>query len=174
MRSKPRSGEEGLEVLFRREFAPMVRALTILAGDAEAAADAVQDAFVQAHRHWARVSRLDNPTAWIRHAAINRLRNQRRGHNRMIAALPRLLRQDESVDQPTATLDVPSVLATLPEQQRAVVTLYYLLEQPTSAVADTLGVTEATVRSHLRHARVRLAGSLGDAGPVARAGEVAT
>ncbi|HEV2810355.1 MAG TPA: sigma-70 family RNA polymerase sigma factor [Acidimicrobiales bacterium] len=173
MRSTRRSGEEGLEVLFRREFAPMVRALTILAGDAEAAADAVQDAFVQAHRHWARVSRLDNPTAWVRHAAINRLRNQRRGHNRMIAALPRLLRQ-ESVEELTATLDLPSVLALLPEQQRAVVTLYYLLEQPTSAVADTLGVSEATVRSHLRHARVRLAGSLGDAGPVATAGEVAT
>ena len=173
MRSKRRPSEKGLEVLFRREFAPMVRALTILAGDPEAAADAVQDAFVQAHRHWARVSRLDNPTAWVRHAAINRLRNQRRGHNRMIAALPRLLRQ-ESVEELTATLDLPSVLALLPEQQRAVVTLYYLLEQPTSAVADTLGVSEATVRSHLRHARVRLAGSLGDAGPVATAGEVAT
>ena len=92
----------------------------------------------------------------------------------MIAALPRLLRQEESVDEPTATLDLPSVLATLPEQQQAVVTLYYLLEQPTSAVADTLGVTEATVRSHLRHARVRLAGSLKDAGPLTRAGEVAT
>ena len=152
----------------------MVRALTILAGDAEAAADAVQDAFVQAHRHWARVSRFDNPAAWIRHAAINRLRNQRRGHNRMIAALPWLLRPEESTEEPTATLDLPPVLSRLPEQHRAVVILYYLLEQPTSTVAGTLGVTEATVRSHLRHARVRLAGSLGDARPVARAGEMAT
>jgi RNA polymerase sigma-70 factor (ECF subfamily) len=174
MRSKRCPSEQELEALFRREFAPMVRALTILAGDAETAADAVQDAFVQAHRHWAQVSRFDNPAAWIRHAAINRLRNQRRGHNRMLAALPRLLRQEESMEEATVTVDLPSVLATLPEQQRAVVILYYLLEQPTSAVADTLGVTEATVRSHLRHARVRLAGSLGDACPVARTGEVAT
>lgn len=167
MRSKRRPSEEGLEALFRSEFAPMVRALTILAADAEVAADAVQDAFVQAHRHWARVSRFDNPAAWVRHAAINRLRNQQRGHNRMIAALPRMLRQEDSMEEPTATVDLPPVLATLPEQQRAVVTLYYLLEQPTSAVADTLGVTEATVRSHLRHARVRLAGSLGDGWEVA-------
>lgn len=92
----------------------------------------------------------------------------------MIASLPRLLRQEDSMEEPTATVDLPPVLATLPEQQRAVVTLYYLLEQPTSAVADTLGVTEATVRSHLRHARVRLAGSLRDACPVTRRGEVAT
>ncbi len=154
-----------MEDLFRREFAPMVRALTILAGDREAAADAVQDAFVQAHRHWARVSRLDDPAGWVRHAAVNRVRNQRRGHSRMVAALPRLLRQEDSMAEPTATADLVPVLAALPEQQRAAVVLYYLLDQPTSAVAETLGVTEATVRSHLRNARSRLVGSLGDAAP---------
>lgn len=158
-----------MEDLFRREFAPMVRALTILAGDREAAADAVQDAFVQAHRHWARVSRLDDPAGWVRHAAVNRVRNQRRGHSRMVAALPRLLRQEDSMAEPTArataTADLVPVLAALPEQQRAAVVLYYLLDQPTSAVAETLGVTESTVRSHLRNARSRLVGSLGDAAP---------
>lgn len=67
--------------------------------------------------------------------------------------------------EPTATADLVPVLAALPEQQRAAVVLYYLLDQPTSAVAETLGVTEATVRSHLRNARSRLVGSLGDAAP---------
>jgi RNA polymerase sigma factor (sigma-70 family) len=155
----------------------MVRALTILAGDAEAAADAVQDAFVQAHRHWARVSRLEDPAGWVRHAAINRVRNQRRGHNRMTAALPRLLRQEDSMAEPTAgataTADLVPMLAALPEQQRAAVTLYYLLDQPTSTVAGILGVTEATVRSHLRNARLRLLDSLRDASPGTRRGEVA-
>lgn len=155
----------------------MVRALTLLAGNAEAAADAVQDAFVQAHRHWARVSRLENPAGWVRHVAINRVRNQRRGHNRMTAALPRLLRQEDSTAEPTArataTADLLPVLAALPEQQRAAVALYYLLDQPTSAVAATLGVTEATVRSHLRNARLRLVGSLADDAPGTERGEVA-
>ncbi len=30
------------------------------------------------------------------------------------------------------------------------------MDQPTSAIAETLGVTEATVRSHLRNAQLRL------------------
>jgi RNA polymerase sigma factor (sigma-70 family) len=51
-------------------------------------------------------------------------------------------------------------LAELPAQQRASVALYYLLDQPTSAIAETLGVAEATVHSHLRNARLRLVRSL--------------
>jgi DNA-directed RNA polymerase specialized sigma24 family protein len=61
--------EDGFESLFRGQFAPTVRALTLVAGDREAAADAVQDAFLQAHRHWGRVSGLEDPAAWVRHAA---------------------------------------------------------------------------------------------------------
>jgi RNA polymerase sigma-70 factor (ECF subfamily) len=159
-RRESRDGE-GLESLFRREFAPMVRALTLFAGDPETAADAVQDAFVQAHRHWARVSRLDNPAAWVKHAAINRVRNQRRGQSRMAAALPRLVRSDGGPVESTERVDVVPALAALPEQQRAAVALYYLLDQPTSAVAEALGVTDATVRSHLRNARQRLVESFG-------------
>lgn len=152
----------GLESLFRSEFAPMVRALTLVAGSSEAAADAVQDAFVQAHRNWARVSRLENPAGWVRHAAINRVRNQRRGQSRLAAALPRLLRSDSATAGPTERLDVVPALAALPKQQREVVALYYLLDQPTSAIADSLDISEATVRSHLRHARLRLVDSFAE------------
>ncbi len=79
----------------------------------------------------------------------------------------------EPTARATATADLVPVLAALPEQQRAAVALYYLLDQPTSAVADTLGVTEATVRSHLRNARRRLVASLSDASPGSERGEVA-
>jgi hypothetical protein len=34
--------------------------------------DAVQEAFVQAVVHWRKVSRYDDPLAWIRRVAINR------------------------------------------------------------------------------------------------------
>jgi RNA polymerase sigma-70 factor (ECF subfamily) len=157
------TGDDTFEVLFRREFEPLVRALTLVAGDPEAAADAVQDAFVQAHRHWDHVLTLESPTGWVRHVAVNRIRNQHRGRQRQEAALPRLLgihevggieceRHDELV----------RALVLLPPQQRTAVALYYLLDQPTSVVADYLGTTEATVRSHLRTARRRLHRQIGD------------
>lgn len=149
--------EGAYEALFRRECAPLVRALTLVAGDAEAAADAVQDAFVQAHRHWDRVVGLDSPIGWVRHVAINRIRNQHRGRQRQDEALPRLV-QPEALDVVggDGIDDVLTLLDGLAPQQRAAIALYYLLDQPTAAVAEHLGVSEATVRSHLRAARNRL------------------
>ena len=149
-------------MLFRRDFGPLVQALTLVAGDREAAADAVQDAFVQAHRHRDRVLSLESPTGWLRHVALNRIRNQHRGQQREAAALPRLVgasadRIDEGldvvVDGGRAAVDM---VEGLPPQQRAAAAMYYLLDQPTAVIADHLGVSEATVRSHLRAARQRL------------------
>ena len=147
-------------MLFRREFAPLVRALTLVAGDREAAADAVQDAFVQAHRHRDRVLGLESPTGWLRHVALNRIRNQHRGQQREAAALPRLAVSDESTDGVADVVGsaraAAAMVASLPPQQRSTAAMYYLLDQPTAAIADHLGITEATVRSHLRAARQRL------------------
>ena len=153
-------------MLFRREFAPLVRALTLVAGDREAAADAVQDAFVQAHRHRDRVLGLESPTGWLRHVALNRIRNQHRGQQREAAALPRLVVSDASGDDvddaAVAGQAAAAMVAALPPQQRSTAAMYYLLDQPTAVIADHLGITEATVRSHLRAARQRLHQQLGE------------
>ena len=161
-KSRSAEGDEAFEALFRREVTPLVRALTVLSGDRQSAADAVQDAFLQAHRHWPKVSTLDNPGAWVRRAAVNRVHNQHRGRRRLVAAFPRLHRDEEAPATADGgeRLDLVSAVSELPEQQRAAVALYYLLDQPTSEIADALGITEATVRSHLRNARERLGHTL--------------
>ncbi len=151
--------EEVFETLFRREFASLVRALTLVAGDAEAAADAVQDAFVQAHRHRERVLAMENPRAWLRHVALNRIRNQHRGHEREANALPGLVSvTPQTAPAPEVADDVATsaLLSTLSPQQRSAAAMYYLLDQSTAAIAEHLGITDATVRSHLRTARQRL------------------
>ena len=56
----------------------------------ESAADAVQDAFVQAFRHWGRIRRYDQPALWVRRAAVNRILNQHRSRRRRDAAVDRL------------------------------------------------------------------------------------
>ncbi len=55
----PASGvPEGFEELFRREHTRLVRCLRAVDDDA---ADAVQEAFVQAFVRWRRVGRLEDP-----------------------------------------------------------------------------------------------------------------
>ena len=43
-----------------------------------------------------------------------------------------------------------------PPQQKAVVVLRYLLDEPDEQIAQALGCTQGTVRSHLSHARTAL------------------
>ena len=69
-----------LEQLFRREFPRLTRALAVAFGDAEAAADAVQEAFIAADRRWDSLGGYDDPSAWVRRVATNRMINQRRNH----------------------------------------------------------------------------------------------
>lgn len=159
-RSERQSEGERFEELFRREFRPLVQAMTLVAGDREAAADAVQDAFVQAHRHWARVRDLQSPVGWLRHVALNRVRNQHRGRQREADALPRIAAtgvEEPAVDTHAEELSIVSaLLEQLSPQQRATAAMFYLLDQPTSFIAQHLGITDATVRSHLRAARQRM------------------
>ena len=69
---------DSVETLFRAHYARLVRALAVVAGSQEAAADAVQEAFVKAHLHWRRIQRYDDPVGWIRRVAINKLRDDHR------------------------------------------------------------------------------------------------
>jgi RNA polymerase sigma-70 factor (ECF subfamily) len=155
-------GPGEFDQLFRREYPRLVRALTLAGGDPEAAADAVQDAFLQAHRHWRRVGAYDDPAAWLRRVAVNRLANRRRGARRLRAFVARTP-PAVAVDGPDAAeLDLRRAVASLPRQQRLSVALHYLADLPVADVAAALEVRPGTVKSHLYDARKALAGALGD------------
>lgn len=150
-----------VEELFRAEYARLVRALAVSAGGVDAAADAVQDAFVQASRHWARIGQYDDPAAWLRRVAVNRISNQGRDRRRRTHALPRI----SIVSSPVATdvhpdLDLRAVVAALPVQQRTAVCLYYLADLSVEQVSDAMGIAVGTVKSHLHDARRSLSSRL--------------
>ena len=149
--------EEELEALFRAEYRGLVRALAVVAGDPESAADAVQDAFVQAHKHWPRIRRYDQPALWVRRTAVNRIMNQHRSRRRRDAAVDRLQAPAEGVAR---DLDVGPAVAALPKQQRMAVALHYLADLPVAEVAAAMKVAPGTVKAHLHAARQTLAPKL--------------
>ena len=58
-------------------------------------------------------------------------------------------------------LGLYSAISELPERQYDVIVLRYVLGYPDSRVAFLLGIDQNTVRSHVRHAKERLAKRLG-------------
>ena len=153
---------DDVESLFRAHYGRLVRALTLVCGDRELAADAVQEAFVKAHLKWRKVQKYDDPVGWIRRVAINRLRDDHRRAGRRDRAVIRLAAStDHTVDahEPTGP-GIAALLATLARQQRLTTALYYVDQLSVAEIADTLGLSEGAVKFHLHQARERLRASL--------------
>jgi len=155
--NRGRGGNERLappatfDAFFAAHFGELVGALGVAVGP-EAAADAVQEAFVRAHGRWRRVSSMDHPVAYVRRIAVNRLIDEHRRQRRWERARSVLV--DAGADAPAvADVDLAAALAELPRGQRLAVVLHYLLDLPVRDVAAELRVSPGTVKSQLHDAR---------------------
>jgi RNA polymerase sigma-70 factor (ECF subfamily) len=155
------AGPADFDDTFRRCYAPMVRSLTVAAGDREVAADCVQDAFMRAYARWRRVSRLDDPPGWIRHVAVNRLRDHFRKTTRGRAAAARLEAEAiTTTPEPPLPSDAEALLRDLPPQQRIAAALFYIEDLSVLEIAGAMQLSEGAVKYHLHAARQALRGSL--------------
>lgn len=123
------------------------------------AEDASQEAMVLAWRKW---ESIDKPEPWVRTVAV-------RVYWKLVSTRPQTVSLDESV--PESVVDsalsifteeqqhVLRLLRALPPMQRTVAALAYD-GSTCEEVAMLLGISEATVRSHLRHARKNLKGMM--------------
>jgi RNA polymerase sigma-70 factor, ECF subfamily len=145
---------------FRASYARLVRLLTAASGDAELAADCVQEAFVRAHVRWRKIGRYEDPVSWVRRVALNLVRDHARRAARKRRAHDRLAAQSEADRQGAVPADQPhdllAILAELPPQSRMAVALHYVEGLPVREVAEEMGLSEGAVKFHLHAGRERL------------------
>ena len=137
----------------------LVRIAYRILGSAEEARDAVQEAGLSA---WKARGRLDPSRPYgpyIRRTVVNKSRDMLR-RRRPTAQLhespdarPGPHAHAEARDEAAAAL---AALDRLTETERVVFTLRILEELPTREVAEVIGATPETVRSHLSRARAKL------------------
>lgn len=135
-----------------REYPLMLRAASLIVGDRHAAEDVVQEGFARAYARWNRVSGYDKPGAWLRLVVV-RLALRHRSADVTVSA------SAEGQEAPIDYHDVEPVLVAvhaLPRQERAVVVLHYLCDQPIAEVARVLRVRPGTVRVQLHRARAQV------------------
>lgn len=156
--------EGGFDEFYLASRARLLRQLTVMTGDPELAADVLQEAHARAWERWRRVSRLEDPEAWVRTVAWRLAVSQHR--RRLVAADKgrRLFGPAEVVSQPAPSDEVMDIRAALrllsPEHRRALV-LYEMAGLSVPQVAAETGVPEGTVKSRLSRARAALEALLG-------------
>lgn len=145
-----------LEALFTQSYRSIVQSLALASGDLAAAEDATQEAFAQAWVRWSRISRYDNPGAWVRRVAINKLRNAHRSRLRGEAAVNRMAHEFVSAEPSESGPDLVAGLQRLPHKQRLCAVLYYVDGLSTAEVAEAMGISQGSVSQHLNRARTAL------------------
>lgn len=150
-------GEEGdLDAFYAATYSRLVAVVGIVAQDRSEAEEAVQEAFIRLLGRWDRVSRYDEPEAWVRKVALGFVSNRRRKISRGLRAFARHGPPPDAPEPSGDAVDLKRALDRLPRQHREVLVLKDL-GLTVQAIAHHLGVPDGTVKSRLSRARAALA-----------------
>jgi RNA polymerase sigma-70 factor, ECF subfamily len=139
VRAARRGSEEAMAELFERHWSRMHRAALLITGDAAAAEDIAQEAFLAAIRALDRFDLRRPLGPWLHRIAVNRAIDWSRA---------RALRREVSgagIDE-----ELLAALQELAVEQRAVVVLRYVLDLTPGEIAAQLDLPRGTVNSRLR------------------------
>jgi RNA polymerase sigma-70 factor (sigma-E family) len=148
----PRSADAAVTALYRVHAAGLRRVAVLLVDDPETAEDVVQDAFVRLHRRWLLLRDPDKALAYLRTSVVNGSRSRLRRRRTERGFVPSVLDDHPSAEHTVLrTADLRAVgdgLAALPRRQREVLVLRYYLDLSEAEIADSLGISRGSVKSH--------------------------
>jgi RNA polymerase sigma-70 factor (ECF subfamily) len=135
-----------VEELFRRHWPGTYRAAYLVVGDAAAAEDIAQEAFLRAVDALDRFDRRRPLAPWLHRIAVNRAIDWTRTRR------PEAPEADRAAPTPDTGLsdEIVAALGALAADRRAVVVLRYLLEYTPGEIAAMLDLPRGTVNSRLR------------------------
>jgi RNA polymerase sigma-70 factor (sigma-E family) len=130
----------------------LLRLALMLTGNRPEAEDLFQVTFARACRHGDRIAQMDAPAGYLRKVMLNEHVSRRRIRRVLTLSLEEVV---EPAAPEVAGIDERDAawrwLATLPRQQRAVLVLRFYEDLSDDEIADLVGCSRATVRSHASH-----------------------
>jgi len=157
--------DPALERVYRDDAARITAALAARTGDVGLAADAVQDAFVEAIEHWRETGVPPNPGGWLattaRRKAIDRLRRYRAGEQRIALVAATEMAGATELHPDSAGDDLLGMIfgcchPTLPRESQIALTLRAVCGLTTAEIAIAFLVAEPAMAQRLLRARKAL------------------
>ena len=144
-----------VEELFAVEGRSLVRLARIFCEDRDAAEDLVQEAFIRLHRSAGSIRDASKAPAFLRSIVINLARDHNRRGLMSLRHQAATQRPDSTPgfeDAAIAEADHETLIAlrSLPDRQRSCVVLRYYLDLSERDIADTLGISKNSVKTHTR------------------------
>lgn len=150
---------DAFELSMGEHYPGLVRRLTAILRDADAAADIAQEAYLRAFRSWDRFDGTD-PRAWLHTIGVRLAFNERRRRYRW--AWLRTTGVSTTAPEP-ADLDLHQALRALRPEHRAALLLSVVDGYTQSEIAAMLDVAPGTVASWLSRAKSHLRETMSDA-----------
>lgn len=140
-------GDE-FDAVFERLY-PRARDLAHrLLGSVPDAEEAAAEAFTRALVQWGKVSRLGYLDAWVLRVTANVAIDMGRKRRRRLAAGPFV--EDSATEDAAARLHLEGALRRLPRRQQEAIVLRHLADLSEADVAEALGVSVNSVKTHVQ------------------------
>lgn len=140
-----------------RQRPALMRFATVLTCQTWLAEDLVSDVLGRAFERWDRISKVEQPHAYVRRMIVN---DYLSWHRRLARQAPRADVEpgelSDGADERAERDAMIRRLAALPKKQRAAVVLRYYAGLSDSEIAANLGCRETTVRSQIHRALTTL------------------
>jgi RNA polymerase sigma-70 factor (sigma-E family) len=146
------AGGDGFEEAFDELFPRAFRLARRMLGDAAAAEDVAAEAMARAYARWPRVSGLPYRDGWLLRVAANLAIDRMRRRTPEIVPRP----EPEFEDGVDLRLALNAALLTLAPRQRQAIALHYLGGLSDREVAEALGISLGSVKTHIHRGIARL------------------
>ena len=149
----------------------MLRTASMIVGDRDIAEDVVQDAFIQAWHHLADLRKAGALRPWLMRIVVNQCISFKRRLARSTAFIRQTLSEQETdlvaqiADDHKGRMerdwDLAHAIESLPAKQRVAVVLHYYNGMTLPEMADTLRISENTLKKRIQAALINLRHMLG-------------
>ena len=128
-------------------------AIAVVVRDRLMAEDLAAEGFARAFARWPKLRTHPDPRAWVVRTALNANVSRWRRHRREVNLADQV---EPGVTDRVRDDELAAAVAALPLRQRQVIALRIFLDLDSAASAEVLGISVATVSTHLQRALATL------------------